>query len=106
MTMNKITKMKLSMKTKMKKNMQAYVSSDEANIDKLHSHKLLVAEESISHSTGLFLMEHEDCLDQQQQQLISLRALKEILDSVVVVVAVAAVVVVVVAADLSNLRVP
>ena len=27
--------MKLNMKTKMKKNMQAYVSSDEANIDKL-----------------------------------------------------------------------
>ena len=51
---------------------------------------------------------------QASRQLISLRALKEILDSVVVVVAVvvvvvAAVVVVVVAvvaADLSNLRVP
>ena len=42
---------------------------------------------------------------QASRQLISLRALKEILDSVVVVVAVAAVVVVVVDADLSNLRV-
>ena len=50
---------------------------------------------------------------QESRQLISLRALKEILDSVVVVVAVVVVVVAVVvvvvavvAADLSNLRVP